>query len=257
MASELLGRNGPGIACREVTRVYTTASGAVAALEGVNAEFRRGEISAIVGPSGSGKSTLLRILAAIDRPTSGSILIRDRDVAQMGSGPRRRIRRLHIGYLYQDPAANLLSYMTVVEHIRFAAHVRGADDVRETADLMNQFGLAELSDRLPTQLSSGQQQLASLKEAELFIKAFNVKDDGNFQEAGPGTNIDENILHLQKPLPELSKELGIAEKSECKHNKNRQFAPTGLNAKTTARSWRHWGGRYAPNSIVKSKLQDE
>jgi putative ABC transport system ATP-binding protein len=165
MASELLGRNGPGIVCREVTRVYTTASGAVAALEGVNAEFRRGEISAIVGPSGSGKSTLLRILAAIDRPTSGSVLIRDRDVAQLGRGTRRRLRRLHIGYLYQDPAANLLSYMTVAEHIRFAAQIRGADDVREATDLMNQFGLAELSDRLPTQLSSGQQQLASLASA--------------------------------------------------------------------------------------------
>ena len=49
------------------------------------------------------------------------------------------------------------------------------------------------------------------KDAELFIKAFSVKDGGNFQEAGPGTNIDENILHLQKPLPELAKELGIAE----------------------------------------------
>jgi ABC-type lipoprotein export system ATPase subunit len=131
----------------------------------VNAEFHRGEISAIVGPSGSGKSTLLRILAAIDRPTSGSVLIRDRDVAQLGRGARRRLRRLHIGYLYQDPAANLLSYMTVAEHIRFAAQIRGADDVREATDLMNQFGLAELSDRLPTQLSSGQQQLASLASA--------------------------------------------------------------------------------------------
>jgi len=131
----------------------------------VNAEFRRGEISVIVGPSGSGKSTLLRILAAIDRPTAGSVLIRDRDVAQLGRGARRRLRRLHIGYLYQDPAANLLSYMTVVEHIRFAAQIRGSDDAREAAELMDQFDLAGLSDRLPAQLSSGQQQLASLASA--------------------------------------------------------------------------------------------
>lgn len=54
-------------------------------------------------------------------------------------------------------------------------------------------------------------EILGRKDAELFIKAFNVKDGGNFQEAGPGTNIDENILHLQKPLPELTKELGIAE----------------------------------------------
>jgi uncharacterized protein YyaL (SSP411 family) len=54
-------------------------------------------------------------------------------------------------------------------------------------------------------------EILGQKDAELFLKAFNVKDSGNFQEAGPGTNIDENILHLQKPLPQLSQELGIAE----------------------------------------------
>lgn len=165
MVSEMPGHSGPRIACRDVTRTYTTASTVVPALVDVNAEFLRGEISAIVGPSGSGKSTLLRILAAIDRPTSGSVLIRDHDVAQLSRGSRRRIRRLHIGYVYQDPAANLLSYMTVAEHIRFATQIRGDDDVREAAELMNRFGLAELSDRLPVQLSSGQQQLASLASA--------------------------------------------------------------------------------------------
>lgn len=157
--------SGPGIVCQEVTRIYTTASDSVPALAGVCAEFRRGEISVIVGPSGSGKSTLLRILATLDRPTSGSVLIRDCDVAQLGRGARRRLRRLHIGYLYQDPAANLLSYMSVEEHIRFAAQIRGSDDVQEAADLIDHFGLAGLSNRLPAQLSSGQQQLASLASA--------------------------------------------------------------------------------------------
>jgi putative ABC transport system ATP-binding protein len=165
MVAETLGRRGPPIVCREITRVYPTSSNAVAALTGVNAEFHRGEISVIVGSSGSGKSTLLRILATIDQPTSGSVVIRGRDVAQLGRGPRRRIRRLDIGYVDQDPAANLLSYMTVAEHVRFGAQVRGADDLREDGDLMNRFGLAELSDRLPAQLSSGQQQLASLASA--------------------------------------------------------------------------------------------
>jgi putative ABC transport system ATP-binding protein len=165
MASELFGRNGPGIACREVTRVYTAASNSVPTLAGVNAEFRRGELSVIMGSSGSGKSTLLRILAAIDQPTSGSVVIRGCDVAQLGHGPRRRIRRFDIGYVDQDPSANLLSYMTVAEHVRFSAQVRRADDLRADAHLMDRFGLAELSDRLPAQLSSGQQQLASLASA--------------------------------------------------------------------------------------------
>jgi len=165
MAGEILGRDGPRIACREVSRVYTTASNTVAALANANAEFHGGEIAAIVGPSGSGKSTLLRVLAVIDRPTSGSVLIRGRDVALLSSGSRRRIRRLDIGYVYQDPAANLLSYLTVEQHIRFAAQVRGFDDARDALGLMRRFGVDDLADRFPAELSSGQQQLASLASA--------------------------------------------------------------------------------------------
>lgn len=165
MARDVLGRDGPRITCREVSRLYATASDTVPALLSVNAEFRRGEISVIVGPSGSGKSTLLRILAVIDRPTSGSVLIRGRDIAALGRSARRRLRRLDIGYIYQDPAANLLSYMTVAEHIRFAAQLRGSDDAREAVDLMSRFGVDELAARLPAQLSSGQQQLVSLASA--------------------------------------------------------------------------------------------
>jgi ABC-type lipoprotein export system ATPase subunit len=119
----------------------------------------------IVGSPGSGKSTLLRILTVIDQPTSESVLIGGRDVGQLGRGQRRRIRRPDIGYVDQDPAANLFSYMTVTEHVRFGAQVRGAGDDREVADLMDRFGLAELSDPLPAQLSSGQQQLVSLASA--------------------------------------------------------------------------------------------
>jgi len=165
MAGEILGRDGPRIACREVSRVYTTASDAVTALASANAEFHGGEIAAIVGPSGSGKSTLLRVLAVIDRPTSGSVLIRGRDVARLSRGSRRRIRRLDIGYVYQDPAANLLSYMTVEQHIRFAAELRGFDDTQDAVDLMRRFGVDGLTSRFPAQLSLGQQQLASLASA--------------------------------------------------------------------------------------------
>ena len=165
MAGEILGRNGPRIAVREVSRVYATASNAVTALEGASAEFFSGEIAVIAGPSGSGKSTLLRLLAVIDRPTSGSVLVRGRDVALLGRGSRRRIRRLDIGYVYQDPAVNLLSYLTVEQHIRFAAQLRGFDDAQAAVGLMRRFGVDDLADRFPAQLSSGQQQLASLASA--------------------------------------------------------------------------------------------
>lgn len=165
MAGEFLGRNGPRISCRDVARTYATSSDTVSALAGVCADFHQGEISAIVGPSGSGKSTLLRLLAVIDRPTSGSVLIRGRDVAPLGRGSRRRIRRLDIGFVYQDPAANLLSYMTVEQHIRFAAQLRGLHGDQDAIDLMCRFGVDDLAKRLPAQLSSGQQQLASLASA--------------------------------------------------------------------------------------------
>ncbi|MEA3501349.1 MAG: ABC transporter ATP-binding protein [Actinomycetota bacterium] len=160
-----------------MTRVYRTSSEAVEALIDVNADFRPGELSVIVGPSGSGKSTLLRILAAIDRPTSGSVLIHGRDLAQLGRGARRRIRRLDIGYVHQDPAANLFPYMTIAEHIRFGAQVRGADHLEGVPDLMDRFSLVNLSDRFPAQLSSGQQQLAAMASAVSGSPAVVIADE--------------------------------------------------------------------------------
>lgn len=202
MVGEMFGHHGSQIVCREVTRVYGDHPEGVVALTRIDAEFRRGEISAVVGPSGSGKSTLLRIVAAIDRPTSGSVLIRGRDVARLGRGPRRRIRRLDIGYVYQDPAANLLGYMTVIEHVCFGADLRVGRGRSEASDLLEAFGLAALADRLPAQLSSGQQQLVSFVAAVAGSPIVVIADE-------PTAELDDSSSQIVLESLRTMRDLGI------------------------------------------------
>jgi ABC-type lipoprotein export system ATPase subunit len=101
-------------------------------------------------------------MAGIDRPDEGTIHIGGKDLTEMSARARRRFRSKHIGYLFQDPAANLLSYLTVWEHLQMAGKIRGQAPAR---DLMATLEIDELADEYPTRLSAGQQQRAALAAA--------------------------------------------------------------------------------------------
>jgi putative ABC transport system ATP-binding protein len=148
--------------CTGIRRAYHTEAEVVWALWDVDAVANPGEITVLAGPSGSGKSTLLRLMAGIDRPDEGTIHIGGKDLTAMSARARRRFRSKHIGYLFQDPAANLLSYLTVWEHLQMAGKIRGQAPAR---DLMATLEIDELADEYPTRLSAGQQQRAALAAA--------------------------------------------------------------------------------------------
>lgn len=149
----------PVVACTEVTRTYQLDGSAVPALRGVSLTLTAGTITALMGPSGSGKSTLLRLLACLDRPDTGSIRIAGTEVAGLSRAGRTRLRRTHLGLLYQDPAANLLEYLTVREHLELGAALRGLPtNARQIPALLERLGLADRADHLPRQLSGGEQQ---------------------------------------------------------------------------------------------------
>jgi putative ABC transport system ATP-binding protein len=139
-------------------RSFATASGEVAALADLDTHFDRGTLHVIVGPTGSGKSTLLRILAATDQPTTGRLLVDGRDITRMGARARRGLRRRVIGFVRQRPGANLLPYLTVVEHLDLAARLRHGGRAADADELLERLGLTHRRDHRPGQLSGGEQQ---------------------------------------------------------------------------------------------------
>lgn len=146
-------------ACNDVTKVYQLAGAPVTALDGVDKEFPAGRVTTVVGPSGSGKSSLLRILALVDRPSTGSVRIRREEVGCVGIRGRRLLRRTEIGYLFQDPAANLVSTLDATEQLKFAARLRGIRaEPAEVGRLLDLLGLGHRAGHLPAQLSGGEQQ---------------------------------------------------------------------------------------------------
>ncbi|MGH8950888.1 MAG: ATP-binding cassette domain-containing protein [Acidimicrobiia bacterium] len=148
--------------CEGIRRAYHTDGEVVWALWDVDARAEAGQITVLAGPSGSGKSTLLRVMAGIDLPDSGRVEVAGNELTAMSSGARRRYRSRHMGYLFQDPAANLLSYLTVREHLQMAGKIRGGTPNK---DLLAHLEIEELADEHPVRLSAGQQQRAALAAA--------------------------------------------------------------------------------------------
>ena len=164
--------------CRDVNKVYVVADEEVQALRDVDKEFPAARVTTIVGPSGSGKSSLLRILACVDRPTSGSVRIGGQQVADLGVRRRRALRRTAVGYVFQNPADNLVEYLRAAEQVRLAARLRGVrPEPAEIDRLLELLGLTGRADHLPVQLSGGEQQRLSFACAVVGQPAIVVADE--------------------------------------------------------------------------------
>jgi putative ABC transport system ATP-binding protein len=164
--------------CVGVHKMYETAGERVEALKGVDKEFPPGRVSAIVGPSGSGKSSLLRLLACVDRPTSGSVRVGGVDVALLGVRRRRALRRTAVGYIFQNPVDNLIEYLDATAQLRLAAKLRGKPaDPDEIDRLFTILGLSHRSSHLPVQLSGGEQQRLAFACAVIGRPAIVVADE--------------------------------------------------------------------------------
>jgi putative ABC transport system ATP-binding protein len=135
---------------RGVSKTYATASGGIEALHEVDAEFRAGEITAVVGASGSGKSTLLKALAGLDRLTSGSLVVGGRNLADASPGDLRRHRRDVATYVSQKASDNFVPHLSLREQ----------DDGR-AVQMLAEFGLGHRIDARPVALSGGEQARAA------------------------------------------------------------------------------------------------
>jgi ABC-type lipoprotein export system ATPase subunit len=152
----------------------------------------------VVGPSGSGKSSLLRILACIDRPTSGSVRVGGVEVAAMRAHRRRRVRRRLVGYVFQQPADNLLPYLTVRGHLELAARLRGRDRPGEADRLLGTLGLVQRADHRPAQLSGGEQQRLAFAAAVVGGPALVVADEPTAElDSEAGERLMQALLALR------------------------------------------------------------
>lgn len=151
----------------------------VVALNGVGLELPRGAMTAVVGPSGSGKSSLLRILAGFDRPTAGRVVVGGVETTNLRPSSVRELRRRRIAYVFQRPADNLVSYLSVVGHLRQAARVRGAGRSwrREAYEILEVLGLLPRASHLPHQLSGGEQQRVAFASAVMGTPDLVIADE--------------------------------------------------------------------------------
>ena len=159
-----MSTNGAVVNAREVKRVYGEGSTAVEALRGVSLDVQGGRLTAVMGPSGSGKSTLMHILAGLDRPTDGEVLIAGTSIGSLDDTALTRLRREHIGFVFQF--FNLLPMLTAEENIRLPLTLAGEKpDPVFFKQLIDNVGLADRLDHRPSELSGGQQQRVAIARA--------------------------------------------------------------------------------------------
>lgn len=147
-------------------KVYRHGQGEVIALAGIDLTIAPGELVAIMGPSGCGKSTLLHLLAGIDTPTAGRVLLQGADIGGLDAEERARLRRTRMGLLFQAPA--LLPNLTVAENVALPLALAGVGRparAARAAALLDLVGLAGRAADLPDDLSGGQRQRVALARA--------------------------------------------------------------------------------------------
>lgn len=153
---------------KEVKKVYTTRFGGsqVEALRNVTFSVEEGEYVAIMGESGSGKTTLLNILAALDRPTSGSVLLDGQELSKIPEAQRASFRRDHLGFVFQE--FNLLDTFTVEDNIYLPLVLAGQNYAQMHSKLLplaEKLGIAELLKKYPYEISGGQRQRVAVARA--------------------------------------------------------------------------------------------
>jgi putative ABC transport system ATP-binding protein len=149
---------------REVTKEYRSGDNQLAVLRDVTFEIPQGSFVAIVGPSGSGKTTLLGLLAGLDTPTRGKIILDDSDLTAMSENGRARLRGEKVGFVFQS--FQLIPTLTAQENIQVPLELRGESgaDIR-ARDLLERVGLSGRGHHFPTQLSGGEQQRVAIARA--------------------------------------------------------------------------------------------
>lgn len=163
---ETKNRAAPVIQLQDVRKEYVVGDSHIHALDGVSLTVSPGEFVCISGRSGSGKSTMLNMLAGLEKPTSGEIVILDKHIENMSEGARIRFRRQYIGFVFQS--YNLMPQYTAVENVELPLMLRGIgkrERRKQALAVMEQVGIVSHAEHKPSELSGGQQQRVGIARA--------------------------------------------------------------------------------------------
>src|SRR5437868_8351985 len=154
------------VQARKLSKEYLREESQVSALREVDLEIALGEFIALMGPSGSGKSTLLHLIAAMDRPSSGEVLVLGQDLRSLGSRELARWRSVHIGFIFQS--FNLIPVLTALENVALPlklTSLSAKEQVEHAATALQLVGLGDRLQHYPRQLSGGQEQRVAIARA--------------------------------------------------------------------------------------------
>jgi|SRR5579871_294171 len=189
----------PAIRVSALTKTIQTATHRVDILRGIDFDVEHGEFVAIVGPSGSGKSTLLGLLAGLDTPTSGKIILDGEDITGLDEDRMALLRGRKVGFVFQS--YHLLPTLTAEENVLLPFDLTGGrgDGRTRARDLLESVGLADRRDHYPVQLSGGEQQRVALARAFMVHPPILLADEptGNL-DSHNGQHILELLISLNK-----------------------------------------------------------
>jgi putative ABC transport system ATP-binding protein len=166
----------PLIAVQNITKQVTDATGTLTILHEISFELAGRESVAIVGASGSGKSTLLSILAGLDTPSSGTVVLAGTDLFKLDEDQRAEVRAQQVGFVFQS--FQLLGNLTALENVMLPLELKGRSDARAAAtEMLRRVGLGERLSHYPKVLSGGEQQRVALARAFVLQPALLLADE--------------------------------------------------------------------------------
>ncbi|MBA7467414.1 putative ABC transporter ATP-binding protein YknY [subsurface metagenome] len=151
------------IRLQDITKIYLMGKRELTVLRGINIYIERGELVAIMGPSGSGKTTILNLIGCLDKPTSGSYYLEDREVSRLSSGELAQVRAQKVGFVFQT--FNLLPRLSAVANVELGMRYSGGSDRQRAMEALDKVGLSDRAHHRPTELSSGEQQRVAIARA--------------------------------------------------------------------------------------------